>query len=185
MYQRERTRPLQGSVSIDDAYLGGEVTGRKAGRGSPNKVPFVAAVELHKGRPVRVRFDRVKAFSFAALHDGRTVALAPSAIVTSNGLLGFEVLARDGFKHHVVHAPKGKAGTEIEPFRWLSTILGNLKTSINGTHHAFNFRKYGHRYLADDQYRFNRRLDLKSLPIRLAVAFLRTNPCPARSLVQA
>lgn len=182
MFQRERGRPLKGTVSIDDAYLGGEVTGSKAGRGSPNKVPFVAAVELHKGRPVRVRFDRVKAFSFAALRDWYAVALEPGATVTSDGLLGFEVLTRDGFEHDVVLAPKGKAGTEIEPFRWLNTILGYLKTAISGTHHAFNFRKYGHRYLADAQYRFNRRFDLKTLPARLAVAMLSANPCPARKL---
>lgn len=29
--------------------------------------------------------------------------------------------------------------------------------------HAFNFRKYGHRYLAKAQYRFNRRFDLSAL----------------------
>jgi hypothetical protein len=44
--------------------------------------------------------------------------------------------------HHVVIAPKGKSGTEIEPFKWLNVILGNLKTSLTGTYHAFKFRKY-------------------------------------------
>ena len=35
---------LRGDVQADDAYLGGELTGGKAGRGSENNVPFVAAI---------------------------------------------------------------------------------------------------------------------------------------------
>jgi hypothetical protein len=45
MREREDTRQLEGRVEIDDAYLGGERTGGKVGRGSENKVPFVAAVQ--------------------------------------------------------------------------------------------------------------------------------------------
>lgn len=32
-------------MEIDDAYLGGEQSGGKAGRGCENKAPFVAAVQ--------------------------------------------------------------------------------------------------------------------------------------------
>jgi hypothetical protein len=52
MRQREADRPLHRDVRIDDAYLGGERTSGKAGRGSENKVPFVAAVEMREGRRV-------------------------------------------------------------------------------------------------------------------------------------
>ncbi len=45
MYLRERPRKLTGRVEIDDAYLGGERSSGKPGRGSENKVPFVAAVQ--------------------------------------------------------------------------------------------------------------------------------------------
>jgi hypothetical protein len=45
MRQREDSRQLDGRVEIDDAYLGGERSGGKRGRGSQNKVPFVAAVQ--------------------------------------------------------------------------------------------------------------------------------------------
>jgi ribosomal protein L37AE/L43A len=45
MRMREDDRQLDGRVEIDDAYLGGERSGGKAGRGSENKVPFVAAVQ--------------------------------------------------------------------------------------------------------------------------------------------
>ena len=48
----EVDRQLTGRVEIDDAYLGGERSGGKTGRGSENKVPFVAAVQTTEdGRP--------------------------------------------------------------------------------------------------------------------------------------
>jgi hypothetical protein len=43
-----------------------------------------------------------------------------------------------------------------------------LKTGLTGTYHAFKFAKYAHRCLAEFQYRFNRRFDLRS-PARPAV----------------
>jgi transposase-like protein len=183
MHQREAGQPLAGEVRIDDAYLGGERSGGKAGRGSENKVPFVVAVEMADGRPQRVRFDPVSAFSFAGLSAWASQALAPGATVTSDGLLGFEVLGQLGFAHRVVIAPKGKAGCEIEPFRWVNVVLGNLKTALSGTHHAFDFRKYAHRYLAEIGYRFNRRANLASMVPRLAVALMRATPC-SRTKIQ-
>lgn len=183
MRQREADSPLEGDIRVDDAYLGGELTGGKAGRGSQNKVAFVAAVEMRDGRPQRVRFDPVAGFSFAALTPWAKSAIAPGSCVTSDGLLGFEVLERLGFKHQVVLAPKRKAGTEIEPFKWLNIVLGNLKTALSGTHHAFKFAKYAQRYLADAQYRFNRRSDLAAMVPRLVVAIMHTLPCPKRKIL--
>jgi len=49
----------------------------------------------------------------------------------------------------VVLPVRGKAGNEIEPFKWLNILLGNLKTALSGTHHAFKFAKYADRYLAE------------------------------------
>jgi hypothetical protein len=44
MAERESPRKLEGRVEVDDAYLGGAHLGGKRGRGSQNKVPFIAAV---------------------------------------------------------------------------------------------------------------------------------------------
>ena len=40
MRQREGSRQLTGRLEIDDASLGGQRSGGKAGRGSENKIPF-------------------------------------------------------------------------------------------------------------------------------------------------
>ncbi len=51
---------------------------------------------------------------------------------------------------------------ELE-FRWFNTMLGNLKTGLNGTYHAINHAKYAHRYLAQFAYRFYRRFNLAAM----------------------
>jgi len=112
MAQRKADRPLQGDIRVDDAYLGGERTGGGPGRGSSNKVAFVAAVEMFEGRSQRVRFDPVAGFSFAALTPWARLAVALGSCATSDGLLGFEVLEWLGYTHKVELALRGKAGTE-------------------------------------------------------------------------
>jgi len=49
----------------------------------------------------------------------------------------------------------------LPEFKWIDTVLGNLKTSLSGSYHTCNFRKYAPRYLAVFTYRFNRRFDLR------------------------
>ena len=54
MMERDRHFPLTGRVELDDAYLGGERSGGKRGRGVPGKTPSVAAVETNgEGHPLR------------------------------------------------------------------------------------------------------------------------------------
>lgn len=66
MAGREARYVLDGKVQIDDAYLGGERTGGKAGRSSENKVAFVPAVSLTEDdRPLRVRLIQVQGFTLA------------------------------------------------------------------------------------------------------------------------
>ena len=53
MRVREAGRQLDGRVEIDDAYLGGERSGGKVGRGSENKIPIIAAVQTTAdGQPI-------------------------------------------------------------------------------------------------------------------------------------
>lgn len=74
---------------------------------------------------------------------------------------------------------------QVPEFGWVNTLLGNLKTSFSGAYHAFNFARYGTRYLAAFAYRFNRRFHLDTLPARLLAAAAAIGPRPARWLRQA
>src|SRR3954454_3977813 len=57
MAEREARKPkLAGRVEVDDAYLGGERSGGKRGRGAAGKTPIIAAVETTAERkPRRLR----------------------------------------------------------------------------------------------------------------------------------
>lgn len=178
MAERERGRALSDVVQIDDAFLGGERTGGKRGRGSENKVPFVAAVQTRKGRPVFARFDRLRNWRTPTLTDWAKGALSPGAHVVSDGLSSFVGVTAAGCTHEPIPHGTGKQAVQHPRFIWINTILGNLKRSLYGTHHAFNASKYGQRYLADFQYRFNRRFDLAGMVRRLAAAAILGSPCP-------
>ena len=69
----------------------------------------------------------------------------------------------------------------IIPFRWVNTILGNIKNALRGTYHAIR-PKYAQRYLSEFEYRFNRRFDLPDIIPRLVYVALRTPPMPERLL---
>ena len=70
---------------------------------------------------------------------------------------------------------------ERPEFRWVNTILGNIKSALRGTYHAIR-PKYAQRYLAEFEYRFNRRFDLPDIIPRLVYVALRTPPMPERLL---
>ena len=90
MREREQTTVLSGRVEVDDAYLGGVRSGGKVGRGSENKVPFVAAVQTNdQGHPLFAVFTPVKAFSSAEIAAWALRSLAPTATVISDGLACF------------------------------------------------------------------------------------------------
>ena len=50
----------------------------------------------------------------------------------------------------------------------MNTILGNIKSALRGTYHAIR-PKYAQRYLAEFEYRFNRRFDLPDIIPRLGL----------------
>ncbi len=182
MAAREERYVLEGKVQVDDAYLGGERTGGKVGRGSENKVPFVAAVSLTEdARPLRVRLTPVAGFTLSAISDWAKAHLAPDSAVYSDGLACFAAVTEAGCSHHptVMAGRKPKA---VPEFRWINTVLGNLKTSLSGCYHAFGFQKYASRYLAAFSYRFNRRFDLRTLHQRLLIAAATATPKPLRAL---
>jgi ribosomal protein L37AE/L43A len=182
MVQREAPRRLTGRVEVDDAYLGGEHEG-KAGRGSENKVPFVAAVQTNgKGNPIAVRLDRVKSFSKESIDAWAKTGLAATAMVVSDGLWCFQAVTATVQAHQRIVTGSGRKAAKKPEFRWVNTLLGNLKTALSGTYHAFDFEKYGQRYLAEFQYRFNRRFDLRAMLPRLLRAAVLTKPQPSTKL---
>jgi transposase-like protein len=163
MAEREERYLLEGQVQVDDAYLGGERSGGKPGRGSENKVAFVAAVSLSDERhPLRAKLSPVAGFSLKAIGAWAKTHLAAGSVVFSDGLACFGAVTEAGCTHQPT-VVAGRKPKDLPEFRWINTVLSNLKTSLSGSYHAFDFRKYAARYLAAFSYRFNRRFDLSTL----------------------
>ena len=176
MVEREADRQLTGRVEIDDAYLGGEVRGGKAGRGSPNKVPFVAAVQTTEaGQPVFMCLSQ-RPFTKESIREFAQTSLAAPATLVSDGLGCFNAVRGMGILHEPHVTGGGAASMRSPNFLAVNTALGNIKTSLAGTYHAFGFRKYAHRYLGQVQYLFNRRFDLRSILWRLGQAATHASP---------
>jgi len=176
MARQESTHRLRGCVQLDDAYLGGERTGGKAGRGSENKVPFVAAVSLNdRGQPTYIKLNLVSGFTSAAIGHWAKANLVAGTRVISDGLGCFAAVSDAGCIHLPVVVGDLKP-RDLPQFKWVNTVLGNLKTTLAGTFHSLKFSKYADHYLAAFAYRFNRRFDLRSLVARLLVDVARCSP---------
>ena len=111
-------------------------------------------------------------------------ALASSAQVLSDGPGYFRGVTVSGATHSAIVMNGGtrREAAQHSAFRAVNIVLGNLKTAISGAYHAFDFRKYADRYLAEVQYRFNRRFDLGTILKRLVRAAAITTPCPEAAI---
>lgn len=185
MAERDSVHQLGGTVQLDDAYLGGERNGGKVGRGSENKVPFVAAVSLDAhNHPRYLKLTPLAGFTNQAIKQWAGTCLKPGSCVSSDGLGCFAAVTEAGCIHMPTVVGRAKP-RELPEFQWVNTILGNLKTSLSGAHKAFKYGKYAAPYLAAFAYRFNRRFNLRDLVVRLIVDTVRCQPNTQRAIRMA
>jgi predicted RNA-binding Zn-ribbon protein involved in translation (DUF1610 family) len=182
MKERDDQTPLSGVIEVDDADWGGERHGAKPGRGSPNKVPFIAALSCNdEGHPIGLRLGQVAGFRKTEVERFAKRHFDPNAIVLTDGLACFTGIASAGFEHQIIVTGGGYRSMAIPEFQWLNTVLGNVKNSLHSSYHQFS-GKHLPRYLGEFCYRFNRRFDLATMLSRLGWAAVRTPPMPHRLL---
>jgi hypothetical protein len=180
MKERDNSKPLSGTVQLDDVYWGGERRGGKRGRGSANKVPFVAAVSLNEeGQPMAMNMNVVKGFRLTEISRWAKQHLQPNSTVISDGLSGFSAVTEAGCSPISIVTSGGTQSVTQEEFTWVNTMIGNVKNAITGTYHAIN-PKHLPRYLAEFCYRHNRRFQLEDRLPRFAYVAVRTPPMPGR-----
>src|SRR5260370_21098387 len=157
MMQGEATKRLTGRIEIDDAYRGGERNGGKRGRGSPGKTPIVAAMETPpEGKPIRLKLRRVKGFRRAEIAILAQRNFHPARTVVSDGLHCFTGVGNAGCVHQPIVTGSGRKAALNPAFRWVNTTLGNIKRVITDNYSTVR-DKHVPRYLAEFEYRFNRR----------------------------
>lgn len=169
---------LDGRIEMDDAYLGGERGGGKSGRGSPGKKPIVVAVQTdEKGRPRRIKLSRIARFKRRRVKSLVKRIIVPGATVLTDGLACFRGVADAGCNHVAIMTGSGRKAARHPTFKWVNTMLGNIKSAITGTYRALR-KKHMVRYLAEFEWRFNHRFDLAAMIPALGRAAINTKPAP-------
>jgi hypothetical protein len=119
------------------SYLGGERGGGKTGRGSPGKKPIVVAVQTDEtGRPRRIKLSRIARFKRRRVTSLVKRIIAPGATVVTDGLACFRGVADAGCVHVALATGGGRRAAHHPAFRWVNTMLGNIKNAIVATYRA-------------------------------------------------
>jgi len=153
MKERDDSKPLSGSVQINDVYWGGEKHGGKRGRGASGKTPFVAAVQTNvDGHPIAMKMTRLEGFNSEALFNWADKHLRQGSHVVSDGLYCFRAVTRAECSHEGIVTGGGPACVKLEAFSWVNTMIGNVKNAMHGSYHSVSSRHLA-RYLAEFCYR--------------------------------
>jgi len=126
----------------------------------------------------------VKGFRRAEIASLAQRSFDPASIVVSDGLRCFTAVGKAGCVHQPIITGSGRKAALNPAFKWVNTTLGNIKSAITGTYRAVR-DKHVPRYLAEFEYRFNRRYDLAAMMPRLGYVVVRTPPMPYRLLKMA
>ena len=161
-----------------------------------NVRPLLACFLLWlNARPTRVSesITITTCFPASTIRLQRSIVLRHISICRSTGwslLLAitrhrcFGGVTEAGCSHQVIVTGSGPIAARTPAFKWVNTALGNIKAAITGTYRSIS-SKHVPRYLAEFEYRFNRRYDLAAMIPRLTWAGVRTPPMPYRLLKMA
>ena len=181
MKERDDSKPLSGVILMDDAYWGGKKRDGKRGRGATGKMPLVAALSVSsEGHPQFMRLSHLSGFSKQEIKSWSAKHLSSGSLVASDGLGCFPGVKESSCEHEAI-ITGGPVYDEFKVFKWLNTMIGNVKKAFHGTYHAIS-NDHLPRYLAEFCYRFNRRFQLGDMIERHAYVALRTPPMPQRLL---
>jgi transposase-like protein len=148
---------LQGTVEIDETYVGGKVKGHGIKAGRDNKAPVVTLVE--RGGQARsfhvehVNANNLKPIIKAGVHGW-------SQVMTDDANVYPFVLKNEVASHDVVCHSKGEyvrheAGKSVHT-NTAESFFSLIKRGVYGTFHHLS-KKHLHRYLSEFDFRYNAR----------------------------
>ena len=187
--RRAMVRPgrdcLTGSVEVDETYVGGPEEGKR-GRGAAGKAIVAVAAEK-RGRGIgRIRLRRLEDVSGDRLLSFVQDAVAPGAVVHTDGWGGYGGLAAAGYKHQVTVIKSGPdPAHQVMPRVHLVASL--LKRWLIGTHQGGIQHRQLDYYLDEFTFRFNRRRSKARglLFYRLAQQAVAIKPMPYKQIIAA
>lgn len=183
MVRPDRDR-LQGTVEVDEAYVGGEEN-NVVGRFTMKKSIVVIAAERHPGRSIgRVRMAGVAGVSNRELIPFVKSAVEPASTVITDGWTAYARLPASGYHHEIISLKaSGDPAHVLMPAVHL--VAGLLKRWLLGTHQGAVLPPHLDHYLDEFTFRFNRRRSRRRglLFYRLLQQAVATPPAPFKELV--
>jgi len=89
------------------------------------------------------------------------------SLVISDGLKCFPGVKESACDHETIITTTDSGYDEFKVFKWINTMIANIKNAIHGTYHAVS-ENHLPRYLAEFCYRFNCRFQLEEMVNRFA-----------------
>jgi len=182
MVNPTRTK-LSGTIEVDEAYIGGESSGKR-GRGAENKVIVAVACELDGKKLGRCRMSIIADVSANSLHGFITENIEKGSQLITDDWGGFSGIENKGYKHFI-HVQK-YTEDEDKMLPHLHTIISLLKRWLLGTHQGKVSPKHLQAYLDEYVFRFNRRKSAQRglLFYRLLESAMRTNTTTYKELTK-
>lgn len=157
MLEREQlySDPLEGTVQVDEIYIGGKQSKSDYFKNGSNKSHFLIAVQENSlGRPQYVRFTELKPHDDKDLITHITRMVRPGSLIKGDGANAYVQLPKLGYQLRSIPLRKKRLATEN--LIWVNTLTSNLKRFLLSTHHSVPV-KYRNLYVNEFAYRFNRR----------------------------
>lgn len=180
---REGRERLSGMVEVDATYWGGPEEGL-SGRRTERKALMAVAVEEKGVGMGRIRMRRVRDASAASLVPFVEESVEPASTVHTDGWLGYEPLAKKGYRHRIVFL-SGRRRQTSELLPRVHKVISLLKRWLLGTPQGAIRHEHLDYYLDEFVFRFNHRSSRSrgKLFYRLVQQAVVVEPTPCRSIV--
>jgi transposase-like protein len=146
---------LEGTVEVDETYVGGEESG-VSGRQLVGKALVVVAVELDGKKIGRVRLRHVPDASGNSLVGFIADCVEKGAKVHTDDWNGYNGVRAAGYIHHVTPI-RGDPERALRYFPHVHLVASLIKRWLGATHQGKVTAKHLQRYLDEYAFRFNRR----------------------------
>ena len=181
--RRAMVRPgrdrLQGTIEIDETFVGGPRPGKR-GRGAVEKVLVLVAAQKDGRRVGRIRLRRIEDASADSLEAAIKEMVTPGSVIRTDEWPGYNGLKARRYSHKVVRRTSS-IGENLLPLANRVTSL--LKRWLLGTHQgAVSHLDF---YLDEFTFRFNRRTSRSrgKLFYRLVQQTMALDPVPGKLIV--